>query len=92
MEKEQPQIQLNLDPNIYTVTNVNLGHDPELFHFLLSSGNQGRQFAATPAHAKRISMLLQQQIEQYEKHFGQIKTALPKMQASAKEESTKLGF
>ena len=77
MEKEQPQIQINMDPNSYIITMVNMGFDEEMFHFLITSGNQGRQFVATPKHAKRIHILLQRQIEEYEKKFGEIKTQLP---------------
>jgi len=93
MEKEaQPQqIQINLDPNAYAITNVSIVSDEEMFHFLVTSGNQGRQFTATPKHAKRILLLLKQQIDNYEKQFGEIKTQLPVMPKNAKDE-TKLGF
>ena len=63
MEKEQQQIQLNIDPNSYAITMVNMLFDEEFFHFMIASGNQGRQFMATPKHAKRIYLLLKQQIE-----------------------------
>jgi len=91
MEKEQQQIQVNLDPNSYMLTMVNMGFDEEMFHFLLTSGNQGRQFTATPKHAKRIYLLLKQQIENYEKKFGEIKTELPKFPGNTKTEP-KIGF
>lgn len=91
MTEEQKQIQLSLDPNSYAITNVNMASDEELFHLMIISGNQGRQFTATPKHAKRISMLLQKQIDQYETKFGEIKTQLLEMPKSASE-STKLGF
>lgn len=79
MEKEQQsqQIQIGVDPNAYAITNVNLAFDEELFHFLLTTGNQGRQFAVTPKHAKRILLLLKKQVEEYENKFGEIKTKLP---------------
>ena len=77
MEKEQHQIQINIDPNFYMITMMNMGFDEEIFHFMITSGNQGRQFTATPKHAKRIYLLLKQQIENYEKQFGEIKTSLP---------------
>lgn len=91
MEKEAQQIQINLDPNSYLITMVNMGFDEEMFHFMITSGNQGRQFTATPKHAKRIYLLLKQQIENYEKKFGEIKTSLPQMPQSTKEEP-KVGF
>jgi len=76
-EKEPQQIQINMDPNSYMITMMNMGFDEELFHFMITSANQGRQFTATPKHAKRIYLLLKQQIENYEKQFGEIKTQLP---------------
>lgn len=93
MEKEQQpkQIQLNVDPNAYMITMMNIGFDVEMFHFLIASGNQGRQFTATPKHAKRIYLLLKQQIENYEKQFGEIKTELPQRPQATQEEN-KLGF
>jgi len=91
MEKEQPQVQISLDPNSYAITNVNIASDEEMFHLLITSGNQGRQFTVTPKHAKRIYLLLKQQIELYEKKFGEIKTQLPQAQDN-KSEETKVGF
>jgi len=78
MEKEQQhQVQLNVDPNAYYISMVNMRFEEEGFHFLIASANQARQFTATPKHAKRIYLLLKQQIENYEKQFGEIKTQLP---------------
>lgn len=93
MENQQ-QIQVNIDPNAYAITMVNMVFDEELFHFLITSGNQGRQFVASPKHAKRIYLLLKQQIEQYEKKFGEVKTQLPPKPQITQDirESTKLGF
>jgi hypothetical protein len=93
MEKEQQpqQIQISLDPNVYAVTNVNIVSNEEDFIFVLTSGNQARQFSASPKHAKRIYLLLKQQIENYEKQFGEIKTQLPSMPKNTSEEP-KLGF
>ena len=91
MEKEQQQIQLSVDPNAYYISMVNMRYDEEGFHFLIASGNQGRQFTATPKHAKRIYLLLKQQIESYEKQFGEIKTQLPQMPKNTSEEP-KVGF
>jgi hypothetical protein len=91
MEKEPQQIQIGVDPNSYTITNANIIFDEELFYFMLTSANQGRQFTVTPKHAKRIYLLLKQQIENYEKQFGEIKTQLPQMPKNTSEES-KVGF
>jgi len=91
MEKEPQQIQLNLDPNSYLISMVNMGFDEENFHFLIASGNQGRQFVATPKHAKRIYLLLKQQVEAYEKKFGEIKTQLPQSPKTTQGEH-RVGF
>ncbi|MFC1663867.1 DUF3467 domain-containing protein [Patescibacteria group bacterium] len=91
MAEEKQEIKINLDPNAYAITMVNMGFDEELFHFLITSSNQARQFLATPKHAKRIYLLLKQEIEQYEKKFGELKTELPpKPKTTQKEE--KVGF
>ena len=91
MNKESQQIQLNVDPNVYLITLMNMGFNEEFFNFLIASGNQGRQFSATPKHAKRIYLLLKQQIENYEKQFGEIITKLPERPQTTQEEN-KLGF
>ena len=91
MEKEAQAIQISLDPNSYAITNVNIASDEEMFYFSIASGNQMRQFASSPKHSKRIYLLLKQQIEDYEKKFGEIKTQLPKTTQNKKEE-TKVGF
>lgn len=93
MEKEQQpqQVQINVDPNSYMITMVNMGFNEEMFHFLITSANQGRQFVATPKHAKRIYLLLKQQVEDYEKQFGEIKTQLLTMNKNTSEEP-KVGF
>ncbi len=96
MEKEQEQehqqqIQLSVDANAYFISMVNMRFDEEAFSFLIASGNQGRQFVATPKHAKRIYLLLKQQIEQYEQKFGEIKTQLPERPKTTGERP-KVGF
>lgn len=91
MEKQQKQIQLNLDPNAYYVSMMNMRFDEEGFHFLIASGNQARQYSASPKHAKRIYLLLKQQIEQYEKQFNEIKTQLPE-RPQRTQENNKVGF
>ena len=92
-QEQQPQIQLSLDPNSYAVTNVNIGSDEEMFYLSIASGNQMRQFAASPKHTKRIYLLLKQQIENYEKKFGELKTKLPNPNKPQEtKEETNLGF
>jgi hypothetical protein len=90
MENEKKQIRVNLDPTLYALSNVNVGFNQEVFDFLMISGGQGRQFRASPKHAKRIYLLLGKYIGEYEGKFGPIETQLlSKMETAAKE---KIGF
>jgi hypothetical protein len=94
MEKEQQhQMPISVDPNIYALTNVSIISNDEDFLFALTSGAQIKQFLANPKHAKRIYLLLKQQVENYEKQFGEIKTQLPtRPQGEERKEETGLGF
>jgi hypothetical protein len=89
MANEEKQIKVNLDPVLYAVSNVNIGFNEEVFDLLITSGNQGRQFRVSPKHAKRISMLLERSLDEYEKKFGQLKTQLLE---KTKETQTKEGL
>lgn len=91
MEKETQQIQLNVDPNIYSVTNININFDEENFYLGLISGGQMRQFSVSPKHAKRALLLLEKHLSEYEKQFGKLETQLPKAPQMSQEEK-KFGF
>jgi len=88
--EEQKTIQVNLDPNLYAATNITIGFDEEQFVFTIFSGNQARQFSVSPKHAKRILLLLEKQIADYEKKFSMIETKLPEKMGTGKEEQ--VGF
>ena len=90
MVNEEKQIRINLDPVLYALSNVNIGFDEEVFDFLMVSGNEGRQFRASPKHAKRIYLLLAKHLSEYEKKFGLIETRLPKKGETAIKED--IGF
>ena len=90
MANEEKQIRINLDPVLYALSNVNVGFNQEVFDFLMISGNQGRQFRASPKHSKRIYLLLGKYLDEYEKKFGMIETQLPEKGESAAKE--KIGF
>jgi len=87
---EEKQIKINLDPVLYALTNVDVRFWEESFNFLLISGNQARQYYTSPKHAKRIYLLLEKAIGEYEKKFGLIKTQLPEKKESEPEEQ--IGF
>ena len=91
-EEEKKQIKVNLDPVLYALSNVNIGFNEEVFDFLMISGNQARQFRASPKHAKRILLLLEKQIEDYEKRFGKLETKLPERVGTGREREEPLGF
>lgn len=90
MAEEQKEIKINLDPNLYAVVNVNIAFDEEQFVFTIFSGNQARQFSVSPKHAKRLFLLLEKQINEYEKKFGILETKLPEKTETGKEKP--IGF
>lgn len=90
MEEEQKQIKVNLDPNIYAITNVSINFSEEEFMFNVFSGNQARRFSASPKHAKRIYLLFEKYIKEYESKIGEIKTQLPEKPETRRKE--KIGF
>ncbi len=87
---EPTPIPMNLDPNVYAITNVSINSSEEEFAIQIGSGNQIRQFSLTPKHAKRFSMLLNKVVEDYEQKFGQLTTQLPEVPKS--EEKKTFGF
>ncbi len=92
MLEQKQQIAVNIDPNLYAITNVNVVQREEDFIFTIFSGAQARQFLATPKHAKRIYLVLKQQIENYEKTFGELKTELPPANPHTTQKEKDLGF
>jgi len=90
MADEEKQIKINLDPVLYALSNMNIGFNEEVFDFLMVSGNQARQFRASPKHAKRIYLLLGRYLTEYENKFGSLETQLPEKKGTETEE--KIGF
>jgi len=89
---EEKLITVNLDPILYAVNNVNIAFNEEEFIFTVFSGNQARRFVVSPKHAKRILLLLEKQIGEYEKQFGKLETKLPDKMETVKEGEKPLGF
>lgn len=54
--------------------NVNMGFSAEALVLALMSGQNASIFAFSPEHAKRLSLSLVHNLQQYEKTFGEIKT------------------
>jgi len=90
MKNDDKRIKLNLDPTLYALSNVSLNWNKHSFDFLMVSGKQARQFRATPEHAKRIYLLLEKQIKDYQEKHGEIEATLPKKNKNTKE--SKIGF
>ena len=84
---EPTPVPINLDPNIYTISNVNIGSSEEEFTIQIASGNQLRQYSLSPKHAKRLSLLLVKVLEGYEKTFGTLITQLPEVPKETEKKS-----
>ncbi len=75
--QDRPHIPMNLDPNAYTITNIIISSNEEEIGLQITSGNQLRLYTLSPKHAKRVLMLLQKNINEYEQKFGELTTELP---------------
>lgn len=91
-ENKEKIIRINLDPILYAVNNVNIAFNEEDFVFTIFSGYQARRFVVSPKHAKRIYLLLEKQIAEYEKKFGKLETKLPERMETENEKEKSLGF
>ena len=92
ISETMPEQKIGLDGNMYSLSNMQIAMHDEGIRFLLITGNQARQYEATPEHAKRISMLLQKNIEAYEEKNGEIETKLPEGLDKETGEESNLGF
>ncbi len=90
MENEKKQIKINLDPVLYSLSNLSINFNEELFDFLMISGNQGRRFRLSPKHAKRVHLLLEKAMKEYETRFGKIEAQLSQKKESSNQE--RIGF
>lgn len=93
-QQPQPVLQVALDPNVYATTLAQIVFDAENFYVTLISGNQGRRFQFSPKHAKQLLLLLQKQMELFEKQNGEQETELPAATPddSPQTGSQKIGF
>jgi len=87
-----PEQKVALDGNMYSLSNVQIVAHYEGIRFLLITGNQARQYEATPEHAKRILLLLQNNIDAYEKKNGEIKAELSGGSKKETGEEGSIGF
>lgn len=91
---QQPTVQVGIEPDVYATSTVFINSDLENFYFTIVSGNHGRRYQFTPGHAKRVLMLLQRQVEAYEKANGELKTSLPQTSPGQepRTDEKKIGF
>jgi hypothetical protein len=90
--EENQQIQINMDLQLFSLSNVNVAFDEENFALVLMSGNSARRYVASPKHAKRLMLLLQSKIAEYEKSFGELKTSLPSVKNESSKKEKAFGF
>lgn len=83
-------MQVTAIPHIHYATGVNVVFGEEEFVAMVVSGNQMFRFAFTPKHAKRVMLLMQKIVAEYEKKFGELETKLPDVKGSTAEK--KVGF
>ncbi len=57
------------------------GWNKEIFSFALTSGNSLDSFASTPQVMKSIAIWMSDQIQKYEKQFGEIDLTPPQIQS-----------
>lgn len=73
---EEPNL-VKLEDVHFALTQAFVLFGEEEFLIALVSGSLGRQYHLSPKHAKRLYLRLQQQIQSYERQFGELKTELP---------------
>ena len=84
------QQQIPLEAPAHALQNMMVQYDQEGFRLVLMSGGPARMYVLSPKHAKRIMLLLEKQINEYESKFGELETTLPEAQGSTESEG--LGF
>lgn len=87
---ESEQIKIPLEPNSFYATALFITPSQEEFRLQIVAGHAAREYVISPAHAKRVMLLLQNQIADYESKFGELKTELPTMPNQTQPK--KIGF
>ncbi|RJR31577.1 hypothetical protein C4569_01305 [Candidatus Parcubacteria bacterium] len=85
-EENVKSLPINVNPAMLGLTGVNIGFTEEEFRMLLIVGNQAAQYLCSPKHAKRIMLLFQKVVADYEKKFGELKTKLPEGAQTVKQD------
>ncbi|MFA6603310.1 MAG: DUF3467 domain-containing protein [Patescibacteria group bacterium] len=90
MSDPQPQ-QIPIDGHAHALMNTIVNYDEEQFQLLMMSGGPARLYMLSPKHAKRLMLLLQKQLADYEAKFGELKTALAQVAKGTTSEE-EVGF
>lgn len=75
---EQSSSDCSAEQGCYYLTNVSIRHTEEDFNLTLTSHNSSRSYMTSPKHAKRIMLMLQAKVAEYEKKHGKLETSLPR--------------
>ena len=89
MSPQQQQIQL--EAPAHSLQNALIDFDEEQFRFIMMSGGPARMYVVSPKHAKRLMLLLEKQVGEYEKKFAKLDTALPETRPGTNEPES-VGF
>lgn len=91
MTENKQAIPMSINPVFNYVSNAQIAMGEEEFIIALTSGNQIFQFALSPKHTKRVKMLLDKYVDEYESRFGKLETKLQEMKKETAEKD-KIGF
>jgi len=73
MTEEKPQNKPNISPAAYFLSDMRVGFNHEIFHYVFLSGTEGIQHVSTPRMAKFILQTMQSKIAEFEQQYGEIK-------------------
>ena len=82
---------MNISPILNYANGVQVVFSEEEFVLVINSGNQINRYAFSPKHTKRLLMVLEKQIKEYESKFSKIETKLPESKKGTTQEE-KIGF
>lgn len=91
MEEEKNSALINVLSTVNYVSGAQLIAGEEEFILVLISGNQMFRFAFSPKHLKRLKLLLEKQVTEYEAKFGLLETQLPDVLKNTTKKR-KIGF
>ena len=78
----------------YALASCTISYNDENFFLTMHSGRSSKVYVLTPKHAKRILMLMQRDMDEFEEKYGQLETELPPNNRpdTSSLESRQMGF